>query len=83
MIGYDKNFSGLLYRTAVDCAVKTFQKEGILGFFKGWTACYFRLGPYTMLVMVIWDRLKFQHQKYNERRNNDVLQISDGCAEVG
>lgn len=37
-------FKGLTYSTVRNCAWKIFQAEGTLGFFKGWTAIYFRLG---------------------------------------
>ncbi|CAL8093213.1 unnamed protein product [Orchesella dallaii] len=55
---------GLLYASVRNCASKIFKAEGVLGFFKGWTAIYFRLGPHTLLSLVFWDQLKSMHKSY-------------------
>lgn len=49
---------GLTYKNVGDCFVKTFQKEGIWGFYKGWGASLFRLGPHTVLSLVFWRQLR-------------------------
>lgn len=69
--GTDKHGKGLFYKNVLDCTIKVYKSEGILAFFKGWTACYFRMGPYSMLTMVIWDRLKCQYRQFLESRNGD------------
>jgi len=66
--GTDAKGKGLFYRSVVDCTVKIYQKEGLLAFYKGLTACYFRLGPYTMLVLVIWDRMKHFHNLHKGKK---------------
>ncbi|ODM96087.1 Solute carrier family 25 member 35 [Orchesella cincta] len=71
--GTDANGKGLFYKNVFDCAAKVRRKEGFLAFFKGWTACYFRLGPYTMLVMVFWDRLKYQYKSFTDHNNSRVI----------
>ncbi|XP_021956952.1 solute carrier family 25 member 35 [Folsomia candida] len=62
--GVDAKGKGLMYSTVRNCAWKIFRAEGVLGFFKGWTAIYFRLGPHTLLSLVFWDILK---SKYNKK----------------
>ncbi|OXA64674.1 solute carrier family 25 member 35 [Folsomia candida] len=63
----DINGKGLLYSSVLDCMRKVHHEEGILGFYKGWTANYFRLGPHTLLLLVAWDRLKHHHRLYEEK----------------
>lgn len=56
--GTDVRGRGLLYKGVADCFLKIFRTEGILGFYKGWTVCYFRLGPHTTLSLVFWDEFR-------------------------
>ncbi|GLE10763.1 hypothetical protein PINS_up023003 [Pythium insidiosum] len=52
------NGKGELYSGAVDCIIKTFRAEGIRGFYKGWTAQYFRIGPHTVFTFLFWEKAK-------------------------
>lgn len=74
--GTDSQGKGLFYKNVFDCAAKVYKKEGFFAFFKGWTACYFRLGPYTMFVMIFWDRLKNEYKQFSERNDNKVSSSS-------
>jgi len=56
--GTDRAGRGLLYRGVVDCFVRTFAAEGFWGFYKGSGASFFRLGPHTVISLVIWDELQ-------------------------
>ncbi|XP_042222666.1 solute carrier family 25 member 35-like [Homarus americanus] len=56
--GLDKQGRGLLYKSITDCVVKTFRAEGIWGFYKGWSAIYFRIGPHSFLNLMFWDLLQ-------------------------
>ncbi|KAG9319701.1 hypothetical protein KVV02_007001 [Mortierella alpina] len=49
---------GALYRSALDCAVKTIQREGPLALYKGFSMCWLRLGPHTMLSLMIFEKLR-------------------------
>ncbi|KAF9967367.1 hypothetical protein BGZ70_009829 [Mortierella alpina] len=49
---------GALYRSALDCAVKTVQREGPLALYKGFSMCWLRLGPHTMLSLMIFEKLR-------------------------
>ncbi|XP_012558578.2 solute carrier family 25 member 35 isoform X1 [Hydra vulgaris] len=49
---------GLKYTNFFDVFVKVFAKEGFLGFYKGTFAHYFRLGPHTIIGLVLWDSIR-------------------------
>lgn len=56
--GVDTAGKGLYYSGFFDCFKKIFFNEGPLGFYKGWAASLFRLGPHTVLSLVFWDELR-------------------------
>lgn len=43
---------------AAATAVRLFQEEGAAAFFKGWTANYARLGPQTMITLLVAEQLR-------------------------
>lgn len=49
---------GLYYNGWWDCMQKLFRHEGMLGFYKGTVAHFFRIGPHTILTLTIWDRYR-------------------------
>ena len=56
---------GALYSGFLDCGFKIFKKEGIIGFYKGIGASYFRLGPHTILSLVFWDQLRSLYLQFS------------------
>lgn len=50
--------TGVMYNSIFDVFKKIFKTEGIIGFYKGIGAHYFRLGPHTLLSLVFWDKLR-------------------------
>lgn len=52
------NGKGELYAGVFDCAKKTYKSEGLRGFYKGWTAQYFRIGPHTIITFLLWENAK-------------------------
>ncbi|XP_065156110.1 solute carrier family 25 member 35-like [Atheta coriaria] len=62
--GVDKNGKGLLYQGYFDCVRKIHNAEGALAFYKGFGACYFRLGPHTVLTLMFWDTFKDYYNRY-------------------
>ncbi|KAJ7393402.1 hypothetical protein OS493_006375 [Desmophyllum pertusum] len=56
--GTSASGKGLLYRGFVDCFVKIFKQEGVMGFYKGVGPHYFRVGPHTILSLLFWDQLR-------------------------
>lgn len=66
--GVDAQGKGLFYTGFTDCFIKVFKKEGIWGFYKGWGASLFRLGPHTVLSLVFWQEIrKGYHKIRNEQ----------------
>jgi solute carrier family 25 (mitochondrial uncoupling protein), member 8/9 len=49
---------GAKYSNPVKCAVDVFRANGISGFMKGWLASYARLGPHTVIMFVVAEKLR-------------------------
>jgi solute carrier family 25 uncoupling protein 8/9 len=49
---------GAKYNGALACAQHVLKTEGPLGFMKGWTASYARLGPHTVIMFMTAERLR-------------------------
>ncbi|XP_012690300.1 solute carrier family 25 member 35 [Clupea harengus] len=56
---------GELYRGFSDCFSKTLKKEGFTGLYKGLGASYFRLGPHTIVSLLLWDELRKFYKKHS------------------
>lgn len=54
----DSGGRGKLYRSMLDCAVKTVRNEGILAVYKGFFAQWMRVGPHTTISLVAWEWLR-------------------------
>lgn len=70
--GLDANGKGLLYKNVFDCFLKVFQKEGLWGFYKGWGASLFRLGPHTVLSLVFWNETRKMYFNFKKDRAADT-----------
>jgi len=46
------------YKSVADCAIKTFKSEGVAGFFKGWMPAYWRLGPHTVVSLILIEKIR-------------------------
>ncbi|CAH1773071.1 unnamed protein product [Owenia fusiformis] len=74
--GTDARGKGLTYKGFFDCFVKVFMKEGIWGFYKGWAASLFRLGPHTVLSLSIWTETRKNYKKLSEHTHfPEVLKL--------
>lgn len=49
---------GSTYSGAVECAADVLKKDGLIGFMKGWSASYARLGPHTVIMFLTAERLR-------------------------
>jgi len=49
---------GQIYTGIVDCALKILKTEGPLGYYKGLTASFLRLGPHTVLSLCFWQEMR-------------------------
>eukprot|EP01138_Halocafeteria_seosinensis_P014244 gb/GECG01014543.1/.p1 GENE.gb/GECG01014543.1/~~gb/GECG01014543.1/.p1 ORF type:complete len:307 (+),score=31.18 gb/GECG01014543.1/:1-921(+) len=47
-----------IYRSPMDCLVKTTRHEGILALYKGSVAQFIRVGPHTILTFVFYEQIK-------------------------
>lgn len=68
----DTEGRGRVYSSVVDCGRKIYEKEGFRGFYKGWSANYFRLGPHILLSLVFWDQLKHYYHLYELRESEKI-----------
>ena len=50
--------NGTLYRSAIECLVKTLRTEGLMGLYKGFLPNWMRLGPHTMITFCIFEQLR-------------------------
>lgn len=62
--GTNASGKGLFYNGFVDCFVKIFKREGVMGFYKGVGPHYFRIGPHTILSLLFWDQLRMLSASY-------------------
>jgi len=58
MMNAKDEYRGNAFKATIQCASDTFRTEGVPGFFKGWLASYYRAGPHTILVLMMYDFLK-------------------------
>lgn len=62
----DATGKGVLYSNVLDCFVKVFKSEGLMGFYKGVTASFLRLGPHTVLSLVFWSELRREYAVFSQ-----------------
>ncbi|XP_041129080.1 solute carrier family 25 member 34-like [Polyodon spathula] len=60
----DKLGRGQLYRGFLDCFVRVSRKEGLVGLYKGMGPSFVRLGPHTVISMLLWDLLRHTAFQY-------------------
>ncbi|CAH1773065.1 unnamed protein product [Owenia fusiformis] len=65
--GLDAKGKGLLYDNFFDCVWKILKQEGPFGFYKGFGALLFRLGPHTLLSLMLWDAMRVRYNRYKLR----------------
>ncbi|XP_031352409.1 solute carrier family 25 member 35-like [Photinus pyralis] len=70
--GVDSEGRGLLYKNYTDCVVKIYKSEGLLGFSKGLSGNYFRLGPHTVLCLMFWDYYKDLYGRFRAKHRQQV-----------
>lgn len=47
-----------IYRSIPHCIVDLFKKEGVPGFFKGWMPAYWRIGPHTVITLLLMEKVR-------------------------
>ncbi|KJE95007.1 solute carrier family 25 member 34 [Capsaspora owczarzaki ATCC 30864] len=61
---------GAMYNGLIDCFRKVRASEGVRGFYKGFSAHYFRLAPHTVLTFIFWEQLKKLSAQLDSRRHH-------------
>merc|ERR1719494_593613 len=57
------------YKGATDIVIKVIRKEGFFALWKGFTPCYLRLGPHTVLTFIFLEQLnKLVKSHYSEKQ---------------
>nr|XP_054768586.1 solute carrier family 25 member 35-like [Lytechinus pictus] len=64
---------GVYYRGFWDCALKIWQREGPVGFYKGWSASWFRFAPQTILSLSFWNMMQNGYYRYLGERHMSQL----------
>eukprot|EP01132_Coremiostelium_polycephalum_P004738 gene4738-5914_t len=86
----DENGKGRLYKSSLDCMIKTFKAEGILGLYKGFIPNWSRIGPHTIVTFIVYEYLRklggispVMANKRDEGSNKFLKTILFGDNEVG
>lgn len=59
---------GLNYSGIFDCLSKICKSEGLVGFYKGWTALLFRSAPHSVLSLCLWSEIrKYYHEAHSSQ----------------
>ncbi|GAA6055454.1 hypothetical protein JCM3770_002834 [Rhodotorula araucariae] len=66
-IGPDGKPRGLLYKSPIDCLIKTAKTEGILGWYKGSLAHLMRIAPHTVVTLVANEFISRKWTEYKRR----------------
>ena len=68
---------GLKYSGILNCMYKIGKTEGLLGFYKGWTASLLRLGPHTVLSLLFWTEIRKKYFSMKEKmaKKSDDLEV--------
>ncbi|KAF8167366.1 mitochondrial carrier domain-containing protein [Crassisporium funariophilum] len=66
IVGPDGRSRGALYRNPIDCLWKTFQTEGVRGWYKGSTAHFLRIAPHTIITLTANDLIINLYKSYRD-----------------
>ncbi|KAH9414676.1 mitochondrial uncoupling protein 4-like [Dermatophagoides pteronyssinus] len=54
----DNTGRGLLYRSSMDCLIKSVKGEGFFSLYKGFIPCWIRMGPWSLLFWLSYEKLR-------------------------
>ena len=60
----DQSGRGIFYRNWGDCVYKILTQEGPLAFYKGLSASFFRMGPHTLISLVLWEEFRQRYARF-------------------
>ena len=52
------NLDNKIYSGMFDCASKILKTEGAKAFYKGFTPQWMRFGPFTIVQLMVWEKLR-------------------------
>jgi len=55
---FDERGRPLVYKSSVDCLLKTVRNEGFFGLYKGFLPCYIRMGPWSMIFWMSYEEIR-------------------------
>jgi len=55
---FDHQGKGTVYSSSGDCFLKTIRSEGVFGIYKGFFPNWFRIGPHTIVAMMVYEQLR-------------------------
>ncbi|XP_030842378.1 solute carrier family 25 member 35 [Strongylocentrotus purpuratus] len=64
---------GLYYRGLWDCALKIWRREGPVGFYKGWSASWFRFAPQTILILSFWNIMQNGYYRHFGKKQTSYV----------
>lgn len=68
---------GTKYSSILDCVRKIWKTEGVLGFYKGWSASLLRLGPHTVLSLLFWQEFRKKYFAIKSQIENGKIQTNN------
>jgi solute carrier family 25 uncoupling protein 27 len=51
--------SGLIYKSSVDCLMKTIQNEGLFALYKGFLPVWIRMAPWSLTFWLSFEQIRF------------------------
>ncbi|KAA0195748.1 hypothetical protein HAZT_HAZT006354 [Hyalella azteca] len=49
---------GLLYKSSMDCLLKTVHNEGFWALYKGFLPCWMRMGPWSLTFWLTYEQIR-------------------------
>ena len=54
----DKHGRGLIYKSSMDCLVRTIQNEGFWALYKGFVPCWLRMAPWSLTFWLSFEQIR-------------------------
>jgi len=51
--------SGLIYKSSVDCLMKTVRNEGLFALYKGFLPVWIRMAPWSLTFWLSFEQIRF------------------------
>ena len=54
----DARGNGILYKSSLDCLMKSIKNEGFFSLYKGFIPCWIRMGPWSLVFWISYEELR-------------------------